>query len=990
MHGRAQLPMASEKDASHEDAEFGCDGHEAAPSEGSFQSCDEDMQVVVVGAGTSGLAAAKAVFNAGCSVVVLEKRMNCSRWEGSEEDRENCRCRFLTRARVTRLLMTSSGSCRGCVYWKAGEEHMEYGPVVLCTGGFLGDFSDDSVLARHRPDLLHLPTTCHNKHANGDGLRLAEAANARTMGLDWIQVEPTAMVKPDEPQAKFKLLADASLRSAGALILNQEGDRICNELAGADHIACEMWRGRGPFRLVLNSAASKEVAILCRHYIECGAMRVFESGEALARDMGVPLSVLQAVCEAHHQAAGDAEADPDDGPHPGFPSGRSYDEPSGRLGCGKMRFPNAIPGAAVKTEQFHVAMVTPAIHHCRGGLEATAGGAVLLRGDFDGDVSEDATIHGLYAAGELVVQRVGSDSSMNGKADCECTVAGGAAGRAAAHSLLSGKMKGSYAKSQIQQKVSGCDPQYTAPSESPPVANSTDARNGDAPLADQAQGESSPDLRKRAAAMRLERFLETRLTASALQAAMAGTHLDGNLELAVQGLRDRLCGNSQEIDHGGPMLQVAMRDTTFGRSNSGKLPTTVARTALPDAGAPCRELPVACVYCRLPLVLEVGRGGTLTGTDTECCVEGPVGAEEGAPCAYATLLYGNKVEYFLGALVTGWSIKATGSTLERLLLHTDDVPGPFLKALSTFWTPREVQYLEGCPKLYKEYNKSRFKSVFTKLQALTCTDFSKVLMLDLDMLVRSNLDELFSLRAPAALRRSSGREQPPHGGTFSAEDMWHANRTDMSSGINAGVMLLEPDHRIFDRMAAEIQDPRHPEHIGTYGPEQDYLARFYSTFLSGRWTHIHARFNYQPMLPRDYVSSAHRKLDLQRDVIVAHYSGPRVKPWKLNGRGDLDVGSVMQLLHDGSVCGLRSGEPLGASSCNERSQGGRQVASQSKERIMDGVVVKDTGPEELPANVRALMWEWVEALRSCVEDLKQMGINIVDIISEVHTDHNKE
>jgi len=274
--------------------------------------------------------------------------------------------------------------------------------------------------------------------------------------------------------------------------------------------------------------------------------------------------------------------------------------------------------------------------------------------------------------------------------------------------------------------------------------------------------------------------------------------------------------------------------------------------------------------------------------------------------------------------------------------------------------------------------------VFTKLQALSCTDYAKVLMLDLDMLVRSNIDELFSLKAPAALRRSSGREQPPHGGTFSAEDIWHAPRTDMSSGINAGVMLLEPDQRVFERMAAEIQDPRHPEHIGTYGPEQDYLARFYSTFLSGRWTHIHARFNYQPMLPRNYVSSAHRKVDVKRDVVVAHYSGPRVKPWKLNAGCDLDADSVMQLLHDDSLRGHISGEPRSSNHCSEQSQSGQRTVSRPKERMMDGVIVKEAPPEELPAEVQALMWEWIEALRSCDKDLKQLGINIVDIISEVH------
>merc|ERR1712096_223233 len=74
-----------------------------------------------------------------------------------------------------------------------------------------------------------------------------------------------------------------------------------------------------------------------------------------------------------------------------------------------------------------------------------------------------------------------------------------------------------------------------------------------------------------------------------------------------------------------------------------------------------------------------------------------------------------------------------------------------------------------------------------------------------------------------------------------------------------------------------------------------------STFFTGAWTHIHARFNYQLMLPDDYVSAAHRALDVKRDVVVPHYSGARVKPWELSRDEPLDVLGVRRLLHDDSV-----------------------------------------------------------------------------------------
>ncbi|CAJ1388656.1 unnamed protein product, partial [Effrenium voratum] len=57
----------------------------------------------------------------------------------------------LTEALVTRLW---SG---GCGFERHGEELKAEGPVVLCCGGLLGHRGPGSLLARLRPDLLHLP-----------------------------------------------------------------------------------------------------------------------------------------------------------------------------------------------------------------------------------------------------------------------------------------------------------------------------------------------------------------------------------------------------------------------------------------------------------------------------------------------------------------------------------------------------------------------------------------------------------------------------------------------------------------------------------------------------------------------------------------------------------------------------------------------------------------------------------------------------------------
>lgn len=477
------------------------------------------------------------------------------------------------------------------------------------------------------------------------------------------------------------------------------------------------------------------------------------------------------------------------------------------------------------------------------------------------------------------------------------------------------------------------------------------------------------DLRMRTALAQMNRLLEARLTTGTLQAALAEAHAHGgDLNAAVAELCRRVCRDGI-VDQGGPVLELSVRD----RSAIGdSLPTRVSRTALPDTGS--AELPLACVHCRLPLTLELSRSGLLA--DAGAYVPASMSEDK---YAYATLLYGDKIEYFLGALVLGTSLRNTNPSVDRLLLHTDDVPTSILRALEHFWTLRQVQYLEGSPKLYKNFSQSRFKAVFTKLQALTCTDYAKVMMLDLDMLVRGSLEEIFDLPTPAAMKRSSGREQPAHGGTFDANDIWRSHRDDMCSGINAGLMLLQPDLRIYERMVSEIRDSRHPEHLGTYGPEQDYLARFYTTFMTGAWTHVHARFNYQLMLPDDYVSAAHRGLDIERDVVVAHYSGPRVKPWELERDRPLDEAGVRRLLQDDSVRGCLEREYA-----PPRASGPGNKPPPPRGRVMDGVLVVDNGTSStLPAAVQAVMWEWIQALRGCAECLlEEAGLDLLAVVRE--------
>ena len=58
-----------------------------------------------------------------------------------------------------------------------------------------------------------------------------------------------------------------------------------------------------PIRLVLNGLASKEIEWHCKHYVGRKLMKRFESGEDLAKEMGLKPEVLKKTFEAYNTSA---------------------------------------------------------------------------------------------------------------------------------------------------------------------------------------------------------------------------------------------------------------------------------------------------------------------------------------------------------------------------------------------------------------------------------------------------------------------------------------------------------------------------------------------------------------------------------------------------------------------------------------------------------------------------------------------------------------
>mmetsp|Transcript_127813 Transcript_127813/g.409300 ORF Transcript_127813/g.409300 Transcript_127813/m.409300 type:complete len:691 (+) Transcript_127813:231-2303(+) len=261
--------------------------------------------------------------------------------------------------------------------------------------------------------------------------------------------------------------------------------------------------------------------------------------------------------------------------------------------------------------------------------------------------------------------------------------------------------------------------------------------------------------------------------------------------------------------------------------------------------------------------------------------------------AYVVGIWGESLDYAVGAVALAQSIVAAGTKYEFVCLHTADVPEwPHRAMLRRFFRLKLVQHVDSVPTLFSgDKETSRFKHVFTKLHMMSLVEYEKICFLDTDTLVLRSIDDLFDLPAPAAMRRGMNlRSQISHGDPidgrfFFADDAKGDWAWGQGTGINAGVMLVAPDWQTYSRMLYEISCDQHPAHVRGNGPEQDYLSRFWA---DAPWTHIGVEYNFQVHQMYHALSplcsdAAERTAVLERDggfqhIRLVHFSG-ELKPW---------------------------------------------------------------------------------------------------------------
>ncbi|KAH9823601.1 Flavocytochrome c, partial [Teratosphaeria destructans] len=324
-------------------------------------------------------------------------------------EKEPERVQLIKKAKVGKI-NKEGNTVTGVTYSFNGEDTVVNGPVVLATGGYAADFTEDSLLKKWRPDTFDLSTT-NGAHATGDGHKMLMGIGANGIDMDKVQVHPTGLVDPKDPTAKTKFLAAEALRGEGGLLLNSKGQRFTDELEHRDYVSNKLWeekkKGLWPIRLVLNSKASNVLDFHTRHYSGRGLMKKM-TGAELVQDIGCSAADLKKTFDDYNRyATGEAKD-----PH------------------GKKYYHN---GPFSIDDTFHVALMEPVLHFTMGGIEINDQAQCLN--------SEGKPFDGLFVCGELAGGVHGANR-LGGSSLLGCVVYGRVAGDSASKYLFQQVLNG--------------------------------------------------------------------------------------------------------------------------------------------------------------------------------------------------------------------------------------------------------------------------------------------------------------------------------------------------------------------------------------------------------------------------------------------------------------------------------------------------------------------------------------------------------------------
>lgn len=269
--------------------------------------------------------------------------------------------------------------------------------VLLATGGF---GANPALVERYDPTLKGYATTNIPGVSTGECQVMAQSLGADIDGINYIQIHPTVYAF----DGKRGLITE-NVRTTGAILVNQDGERFVDEEHRRDEVAQAILKQKGKYAYLILSKNVYHNKIT--EYIQDGFVIQADTPEELAAKIGIDPAKFKGTIEKYNGYV-EAKNDPD------FKRGLYREMGKRQVFPGKIEKP---PFFALK--------VTPGIHHTCGGLRINAKGQVLDA------IEGSVVIEKLYAAGEVIGGTHGTNR-MGGNAITDCIVFGRIAGTNAA------------------------------------------------------------------------------------------------------------------------------------------------------------------------------------------------------------------------------------------------------------------------------------------------------------------------------------------------------------------------------------------------------------------------------------------------------------------------------------------------------------------------------------------------------------------------------
>ncbi len=261
-------------------------------------------------------------------------------------------------SKVVEILKGKDGGASGVKVEAQGKSYkINAKAVIIATGGF---GANSEMVVKYKPELAGFGTTNH-KGATGDALALVEPFDVALIQMNQIQTHPT--VVPE----KAVMITEA-VRGNGAILINREGKRFCNEMLTRDVVSADILAQTGKTAYLVFGEEVRKSLKAIDGYIKQGLTTQASSVIELAQKLGMPADALEESLKTYN----------------GYVS-EKYDAEFGRNVASMDR--------GIAEAPFYAIEVEPAVHHTMGGIKINTKTEVI---DNNGNV-----VPGMFAAGEV-------------------------------------------------------------------------------------------------------------------------------------------------------------------------------------------------------------------------------------------------------------------------------------------------------------------------------------------------------------------------------------------------------------------------------------------------------------------------------------------------------------------------------------------------------------------------------------------------------------